>query len=271
MASTPHGYPASPGTPGFTAVSETYEAAVMWQTHFMELPLLDPTGLIDSTAVDSGNTVTTVLRPGLVMAHISGTGWVDYDADATDGSQKASGILLREVNMYDPRAGSAADRYVGGAIAISGRAIAANLLNLDQQARNQLMRQGFVFDDKPYQIPMSDFSHVVPKAADYTVTAADHGTLFVATTGAVNFTLPTIAAGLAYEFLNSVDANMTITTPTADNMVGMNGLAFDTCTFSTAGEKIGARVRVESIYIGGTLQWVVSNISAGANTATFAG
>lgn len=109
------------------------------------------------------------------------------------------------------------------------------------------------------------------KTGDYTVVAADTGTMFTTTgaSGAVIFTLPTKAAGLRYRFLNVVDQNMTVASAgSADDIVGMNDVAADSIAFSTAGEKIGACLEV--FCNGAATKWYAFNISAGANTATVA-
>jgi hypothetical protein len=260
-------------TPGVQPTRETYEASVLWQTFIAGQAKWATNPVISSTAVDATNTPTTVLRPGLVMAKLDSSGeWVPYDPDATDGSQQARGILVIEVDMMNYLSGSAEDKYVN-AIVTGGRAIAANLLLLDYQARSQLIGSGFVFDDVENAAAYMPFRRVQAKAADYTVTVADNETMFTTAGagGAINFTLPAIEAGLRYQFLNVVDQNMTVTSPTADNIVGMNELSADTAAFSTAGEKIGGLMEVTAIYVGATLKWIVRNLSAGANTITVAG
>lgn len=89
-------------------------------------------------------------------------------------------------------------------------------------------------------------NQVVAKTADYTVTAADNGTLFTTqgAGGAVNFTLPTLAAGLRYAFFNEADQNMTITAAAVDTMVGFNNLVANAIAFTTTSEKAGAYVEV---------------------------
>jgi hypothetical protein len=101
---------------------------------------------IDSTAVGTGSPTTNLL-PGTVMAKLdSGAGWVDYDNDATDGSQQAQGILVEECNLLDPFAAAAADRQ--WRILIAGPVKAGSLLLLDAQARSHLHSQGVIFDDE---------------------------------------------------------------------------------------------------------------------------
>jgi len=251
-----------PGVPGFTTARTSGESAVLWQSFFQGDVVFDGMPVVDSTAVDSANIPTSLLRPGLVMAKLDASGnWVDYDPTATDGSQEARGILVQEINLLDYSTGSAATR-LNGSIVVAGKAKANQLINLDQQARQQLNRRGFSFDDDAW-LGVSSFRRRVTKAADYTVVAADHGTLFQAITGAVNFTLPAIASSLGFvaEFLNCVDANMTVTS--AD-------LSADSVAFSTASHKIGGRVMVECVYVGSTLKWIITIKNASTNVATIA-
>lgn len=73
------------------------------------------------------------------------------------------------------------------------------------------------------------------------VTAAQSGAYFYAT-GAATFTLPALADGLIFTFMNLTDANMAITSP-GDNMIYKNDTV-TTVTYSTANEKLGAMCQV---------------------------
>ncbi len=89
-------------------------------------------------------------------------------------------------------------------------------------------------------------ANVTAKTTDYSVTAADTGSVFT-TTGAsatVTFTLPVKTSGLAYWFINTVDYNMVVAANTADTMVTFNDATADSVAFSTSSEKIGGAVRV---------------------------
>ena len=100
------------------------------------------------------------------------------------------------------------------------------------------------------------------KTAAYTVTAAENGTLFTTGTGAVTFTLPTIAAGLCYEFLNLVDADMAIASAgSLDNIILFNDASADSATFGTSAKKIGAYCRVRSNSAGD--KWYFENLNQG--------
>lgn len=87
---------------------------------------------------------------------------------------------------------------------------------------------------------------IVSKAASYTCLAAESGTVFntVGATGAVTFTLPAVADGpYQFRFINAVDQNMAVAAPT-DTLVTFNDATATSCTFSTAGNKIGAGLLV---------------------------
>lgn len=254
------------GHPGSTGIIESAERTVQWYGENGQGLHFYRGADIDSTAVDATNTVTTVLRPGLVMARLDATGqWVDYDPDAVDGSQEAQGILTEELNMMDPATSAVQDR--SQRILVRGGAIASELIGLDYQARCQLVAKGIFFDDG--HNPTLPWRRAVVKAANYTVLAADNGTLFTTKTGAVVFTLPTIAAGLSFFFLNSVDADMTISSAEGNNIIGLHNLTADGIAFSTSSKKIGGMVRITAIYVDTTIKWIVSAMSAGDdNTVT---
>ena len=198
--------------------------------------------VLDSTAVDSGNTPTTLLRRGLLLGKLSASNqYVDYDPTATDGSEIAVGILLDNVNMLNA-AGSAVDKVAE--MVWFGYVKAAQLLNLDALARRQLA--GRIWFDDGLVPPNANPLLVVAKTADYTVVAADNNKIFTTrgAAGAVNFTLPALARGLRFTFFNEAGQNMTVTAGTADTMVVFNDLAADSIAFSTAAELIGGAITV---------------------------
>lgn len=106
--------------------------------------------------------------------------------------------------------------------------------------------------------PLSPAFEAIYKAADYTVDPSDNRKLLVAT-AAVNFTLPALAAGLAFTFLQTGDANLVVTG--TSKLVSINTLVGSTATFSTTSQKKGSLVSVEAIDIDGTgnLRWLVRN------------
>jgi len=95
---------------------------------------------------------------------------------------------------------------------------------------------------------LSTYTHtkITNKTGDYTVLAADTGTIFT-TTGTsadVEFTLPTEATGLVYEFYMCEDFELKITSATGNNIIAFNDKAATSLTFTTAGQQIGAWVKV---------------------------
>ena len=102
-------------------------------------------------------------------------------------------------------------------------------------------------DDNHIIDDISYMTNVVAKTADYTVLAKETGTLFTTegATGAVTFTLPTIADGLSYKFINAEDVDMTVT-GTANLMVAFNDAEATSVAFSTDSAKVGGWVEVVS-------------------------
>ncbi len=263
MASeTFHGYGIT-AIAGRSATQETTENAVEWRMagsghRYKQVR-------VDSTAVDTG-IPTNLLRPGLVMGELdSGAGFVDYAVEATNGSQEAIGILVEEVDLFDPVERVSQDRT--WRLLIQGGVIASRLQGLDQTARNQLSNRIW-FDDSSEQL-YAGYRRAVEKVTDYTVLVADHGTLFLATTADVNFTLPTIAPGLAYDFLRTDDFELAVTSAAGNDIIAFNDVAASSVTFTTAANQISARVRVSALHLSGTLKWIVENIG-GAHTLTVA-
>ncbi len=245
--------------PGFSAASETYENHFRWGR--------DTLGVItgaqlSGAARDAGNTPTTVLRPGLLLGQISATGLLkEYNPTGTDGSQVVHSILMSSFRMQDLD-GNNTNRFVW--VLAGGPIQAAKLLLLDNQARKQ-MRARFLFDDDlGNKFAYMGFQQEVNKAGNYTVVAADAGTLFTASAAAV-FTLPALAAGLGpFGFLNLADANMGVASAAGDDIVWLNDVAADSLTFSTTSEKIGGFLRVYANAAG--TKWYVEKLAGGTVT-----
>lgn len=248
---------------GIGSTVETYEAAPSWARHDK---LLWAPAMISSAAVDSTNTPTTTLRPGLVMGIITASGlWTNYSPTATDGSQVAQGILGVGMPMLDPFTDTVQTKLWG--MIVGGPVQASQLLGLDLQARAD-MSPRFIFDDNfigNVAFPVQKF---VTKTADYTVTAADNLTFFdnFGASGAVIFTLPTLANGLSYNFRGRANQNLSVVSAAGNDIEAMNDLTASTLAFSTGGELIGAEVQVFSNPA--ATKWIARNLSAGANTLT---
>ncbi len=251
--------------PGITTSRETYEAEFRWGSQFQGV---FANGLIDGTAVDSGNTPTFELRPGLLLGQVITTGkYKQYSPTATDGSEVASAILIEALRMLD-FSNVATDRFY--AVLVGGPVQAAKVLNLDLMARQQMDK--FIFDDI-FNIPGNHWfpwKRFQSKSASYTVVANDNYTLFdnVGAVGAVTFTLPALANGYLFGFRVQADQTVTIASSEGSNMVALNNASASSIAFSTGSGKIGGMIYVYTNP--GATKWIVENASAGSNTVTVA-
>lgn len=254
----------SSNTPGLRAAVESEEKQVWWVGRGGQSPIATRPITIAAATVDAGNTPTTTLRGGNLLAiSDSSDKGVLYDPDATDGSQIAVGILERAQDMLVD--GVATDRFTQ--MLVHGLLKEGELLGLDARAKQQLAGR-FVFDDD-LSFAAGVLMHprgIVRKNTNYTVVAGDNGLLLLAT-AAANFTLPTKENGLAFRFAQSADANLVITG--SSDIIHKGNASASTVTFSTSSEKIGSQVLVECIYTAtSTLKWLVTNL--GGTTATVA-
>jgi hypothetical protein len=251
--------------PGIGSTVETYESAPTWARHSS---LLWAPAQISSAAVDPTNTPTTTLRPGLVMGVITASGlWTNYSATATDGSQVAQGILGIGLPMLDPFTSTTQTKVWG--MIVAGPLQAAKLIGLDAQARADLANR-VIFDDNYLGNALFPVQKFVTKTADYTVLATDNLTSFdnLGAVGAVNFTLPTLANGLCYNFRCRADQNLTVTAAVANTMEALNNLTASSVAFSSGGARIGGEFQIFSNP--GATKWLVRTLSAGAATVTVA-
>lgn len=250
--------------PGATAVVETGEWNGILNAFGREMLLITQSGTIKSSSTDSGNTPTTTLRAGMVLAIKESDGlYYPYAANATDGTQNAVAVLPVQLNMLN-QAGVAANKT--GPLITRANLRVSELVGSDVQALKALIGRGFIFDAPAGAQGLSG-----PAATKYvdgaTVTAAQNGTIFVAA-GAATFTLPTIAVGLSYEFYQTADANLAISSAgSLDDIIAFGDATADTVTFSTASQKIGSHARLTARYnAAGALRWFFSNL--GGTTAT---
>ena len=248
--------------PGFHTQRSSDEKQVWWSGRGGQTLIATRQVTIGSTSQDSGSTPVTTLRAGLVMGLNSSTGKAyPYDPDAIDGTQIPFGILERAVNMLVD--GTATDRFAQ--VLVQGLIKENELVNLDARARQQLATR-FLFDrhlDDVAGQPMQP-RRIHRVSTNTTVDATDNGTLFIATAAAA-FTLPTAANGLAFRFLQTVDATLSIIG--SANIVHKGSAAGNQVDFSTASQKIGSQVLVECVYTAtSTLKWLVTNL--GGTTAT---
>ena len=252
----------SGNVPGLAAKTEAEESQVTWAGRYGQDLVATRRVTIDAAAVDTGNSPTTTLRGGNVLALVDASGKAHtYDPDANDGRQMAVGILEHYQNMLVD--GVAADRF--SQILVHGLVKESELVGLDPRGKQQLGAR-FVFD-KDLGASLGVLMHprgIYRKSANYVVTAADNGLLFIAT-AAVAFTLPAKQNGLAFRFLQIADNDLTITG--SGDIVHKGNAAATSVAFSTPSQKIGSQALVECMYTADSvLKWVVSNL--GGTTAT---
>lgn len=258
--------------PGMRAARVTSEKVVWWGREENNLYLSNR--FIDAAAVDAGNTPTTELRAGLILGLNSSSGTMyAWDPDGTNGTQIVDGVLLRDISMLDVDGVAEAK---SGHMLQAGRVKAADLLiqgtafttsTAEWLARRQMLGSGrFQFDDQfsGQAVFLGPPQQTLNVTATGSVTADQTGSLFVVVgSGAVTLTLPTLEAGLVFEFFNSADQNLSVASVAGNDIVTVNDLAASSITASTSSQKIGAHFRVQSGYLGSTLKWFATNLSVG--------
>lgn len=272
------------GTPGIGAERTVTESELLWGSDQARNAALWQSAVVSGAARDAGNTPTTVLRPGLLLGKLdSGGKLMEFNADITpDGTQNIAGVLDTELRAQDFDATNA-DRVFRVLVARAPLKVrklliegAAFVGHVDEYlARRQLAAAHFILDDDPFGYKAGQGNRVLRvTGTTKTVTADENGTLQIfSNAAAVTVTLPAIKSGLIYDFLREGDEEIVVVSPTADNVIVINDASADGVTFTTAGEQIGAQIRVESIYVGTTLKWRMTlpyvPFNTGVNTATF--
>jgi hypothetical protein len=181
--------------PGITTSRETYEAEFRWGSQFQGV---FSNALIDGNSIDTGNTPTFELRPGLLMSQVISTGkWKPYTPSASDGTEVAAGLLIEGLRMLD-FSNVPTDRFY--AMLVGGPVQASKIIGLDYMARSQMDK--FIFDDIFYMqgfhwFPWKRFQ---TKTANYSALSTDNFTVFDNTgaAGEVDITLPPIANGYMF-------------------------------------------------------------------------
>ena len=234
-------------------------------------------GRVSSAAADAGNTPTTALRGGLLMARRTDTGeFVAYSATGANGvgSDRPSAILAQGLNTLDG-SGTAVDKMA--LMIVSGLIKTDAVVGLDVQARAGLRSNGFfLFDDELQESAAAKsgglgaararllFS-VYQATNTMVVTPAMNGALIICDhSGAQTITLPTLFKGAVYEFYNTVDQNLTINGATG-TISKVNSAAANSIAYSTSSQKIGAHCRVQAN--ADATKWLCTTLSVGV-TAT---
>lgn len=247
--------------PGVQSSLESESAQLSWSGRHGQDQIVTQRAIIEAETVDAGNSPSTTLRAGVVLAYRDSDGKVGlYTPDATDGTQIAVGVLEQHQDMLVN--GIATDRFTQ--MIVHGLVREGQVKSLDPRGREMLGRQ-MLFDKKPISpAPLLAPRGIYRKSTNYTLTAADNGLLFLAT-GAATFTLPTKQNGLSYRIAQTADNDLTISG--SSDLIHKGSAAASSVAFSTSSQKIGSQVLIECIYTAAsTLKWLVTNL--GGTTAT---
>ena len=246
-------------TPGLTTARETYEAEFRWGSQFQGVI---SGALIDGASIDSGNSPTYELRPGLLLGQVIATGkFKTYSPTASDGTEVAAGVLMEALRMQD-FIGNNVDRFYG--VLVGGPVQASKIIGLDLNARQQMDK--FIFDDI-FNINGNHWfgwRRFVTKTANYTILATDNFTLFDNTgaSGEVDLTLPAIANGYQFGLKCIVGQVFKFISNEGSNVVGTT--ASQTNASVTA---IGGGLRIYTNAAG--TKWYVDNMSSSTQAVTF--
>lgn len=267
------------GVPGQGAAVFNQTTELFWGGDESKIEILRLDGHINSAATDAGATISTTLRAGMLLGKITASGQlIQWNSAATNGSEHLHSVNGAEQRMTDAF-GTAVARFgpvivkaplKAKALLIKGAALVGHADEF--LARRALHAMGCRLDDDPQGFFAGAAERIAIKATNYTVVAADQGTLFQQITADAIFTLPAIQAGLKFRFLNSADFETVVASAEGDNMVVGNDLSADSITFTTAGQQIGVQIDVEAMYVNGTLKWVptLPYVPFGTGLATLA-
>lgn len=228
--------------PGQLAELESIAQNQFWWGDIQQQTVIP--ALISGASRDTGNTVTTVLRGGLLLGQVHATKkLVPWAPTAVDGSQYVAAILASDMNAQV--GGVDKDRY--WSVFYAGKVKSSKLI-IPGQATESLIGKDYewaaaiqllgrvIFDQHPLQF--GRHINIANVAGDaMTLTAADHGA-FITDDGedaATTITLPAPLPGLEYTFFSLTALNRTIAFAGADNVVG-TAADQDTVTLEDIGD-----------------------------------
>lgn len=271
------------GSPGVGSELSTFETELFWGSDQARSGALWQSGIFSGTIRDDANTPTTHIRPGLLLGKITSTGKLEeWDADVSTGTQNLVGVLDSELRATDFQANNVdrTFRFLVARAPIKASALliqgAAFVGHADEYlARRQLWSANFILDDdaQGYKAGAGNRMALVSDTTDILTAAENGSTIFYDNVAAVAVTLPTLQPGLSFELVRTANEELVVAAAVAGTVVVGNDLSANGVTFTTAGEQIGATVRVESVYIGATLKWRITfpyvPFGTGLNTMTF--
>lgn len=217
---------------------------------------------ISGAARDSGNTVTDVLRPGLLLGMVSSTGLLkEWNPTGTDGSQNIYGVLGAPLKMTT--GGGDQDRYVGFV------QIAGNLYS-DRIIIPGNSTEGIVGDNLEFLVEAL-LSHrfrldrhlqfnsgngvwvaqrTISSGSPVTITTSLRNTLIdnSGASGSMTYNLPSPKRGLRFLFRRATAQNMVLDPGTGNSIVA-DGASASTYTLSVAQEFIEITGVSTTVYI----------------------
>ncbi len=254
------------GLPGTRAANFTTAREIFWSGDASRMKIVRGSADFSDTIRDAGESPTTHIRPGLLLGRLTSDGtFVHWDPTATNGSQWLRGVNEHELTATEGFSATAAKS--NGPYVIQAPLNAASLLVLGTAltssahqylARRLLHSMGCILNDDPLGYLAGVAQRTITKTETGDITAAENGATFhVVGSGAVTLTLPAIATGLRYRFINAADQNLVVASNgSSDNIVTINDLSADSVTFSTSSQKIGATLDIWTDYVNGTLRWL---------------
>lgn len=248
------------GNPGVGSEQSATLRNILWGKMGDQMALRK-SGMILGTSRDSGNTPTTVLRAGLVLAETADGQYTQYDPDSTTYLQSVAAAVLPEELRVTDLDGNDQNQTFG--VIVAAPVKANKLIGLDDKARIQLIQRGFLFDDGNHQPGLAGgvFADETITDAAKTLVAADNGKRIIVNGGAdCAITLPAVATsyGFNVEVVNHVDFELSIVSAEGDNIISIHDAAADSVTATTATEHIGAHFHIQHVVVAGVEKWLVT-------------
>ncbi len=252
------------GMPGVRAIRSTTETNLIWGGDDNKAAVLMVQAQMESALVDAGVSPTSDIGAGLLLgSQTTGGQHIQWIPTATDGSELLRGVLAFDFSTLDEDAVTE-DHFMP--MIVRAPLMAVNLTiegaafvghTNEFLARRTLQSMGCVLDDDIGGYLAGAATRYQNKTADYTVVAADNGTIFTSSTNDTDYTLPTLVPGLTFDFVQTANQELTVLSAgSLDDIIGANDAALDQVQFTTTGEQIGARMCFESVYVGSTLKWL---------------
>ncbi len=254
--------------PGITVAVESEEAQIYWAGRRANPQLSEQQITLDDENTDSGNTPTSTIRGGMLLAQetASGNHYI-WDPDANDGRQYFTGVLEKHQDLLVDN--TKTNRFmlqIDHALFKAGELIQDGGTKgaISLQARASLHRMGSELDTRgpdgaAFGLHMMGQEFI--SATTKTLDAADNGKHFIQSV-AGNYTLPANTeanVGFCCMITQISDNNLVITSASsANDIIAKNKADSDSVTFSLATELIGTTVMVKLIHVAAsTRKWLV--------------